>query len=79
VPSERWGETPVAFVVLRPGSEVSAEELRQAVNDRLGKVQRISSIVFLEALPRSHIGKVLKRELRDGYQRTRAATESRGA
>ncbi len=79
VPSERWGETPVAFVVLRPGSEVSAEELRQAVNDRLGKVQRISTILFLDALPRSHIGKVLKRELRDSYQRTCAVTESRGA
>jgi long-chain acyl-CoA synthetase len=79
VPSEIWGETPVAFVVLHPGKEISAGELRQAVNDRLGKVQRISTIVFLDALPRSHIGKVLKRELRDSYQRKLAVTESGGA
>jgi acyl-coenzyme A synthetase/AMP-(fatty) acid ligase len=66
-------------VVLHPGKEISAGELRQAVNDRLGKVQRISTIVFLDALPRSHIGKVLKRELRDSYQRKLAVTESGGA
>jgi len=79
VSSELWGETPVAFVVLHPGEQISAEELRQAVNYRLGKVQRISSVVFLDALPRSHIGKVLKRELRESYQRTRGVTESKGA
>ncbi len=79
VPSELWGETPVAFVVLHPREQISAEALRMAVNDRLGKVQRISAIVFLDALPRSHIGKVLKRELRESFQRTRAATESTSA
>jgi len=42
-------------------------------------VQRISTIVFLDALPRSHIGKVLKRELRDSYQRKLAVSESGGA
>ena len=76
VPSDLWGETPVAFVVLRPGEHISAEELRQTVNDRLGKIQRVSNIVFLHALPRSHIGKVLKRELRETYIRTLDATDA---
>jgi acyl-CoA synthetase (AMP-forming)/AMP-acid ligase II len=65
LPSEQWGETPVAFVVLRPGQAVDGAELTQWVNQQVGKTQRISALHFLGELPRSAIGKVLKRELRD--------------
>ncbi len=68
VPSQDWGETPVGFVTLAPGSQAAAEEIRTWANGRLGKVQRLSDVRVLDALPRSHIGKVLKRELRDGYR-----------
>ncbi len=68
VPSQAWGETPVGFVTLAPGPRAAAEEIRSWANGRLGKVQRLSDVRVLDALPRSHIGKVLKRELRDGYQ-----------
>ena len=68
VPSDAWGETPVAFVALKPGQGVGAEELRAWVNGRLGKTQRLADLKIVEGLPRSHIGKVLKRELRDGYK-----------
>jgi long-chain acyl-CoA synthetase len=64
VASAEWGETPVAFVVSR-GAD--AEALRAFANERLGKTQRISAVELLDELPRSHIGKVLKRELRDAY------------
>jgi acyl-CoA synthetase (AMP-forming)/AMP-acid ligase II len=64
VPSEAWGETPVAAVVLRPGAAVDAETLRAWVNARVGKTQRLAAVRVTEALPRSTIGKVLKRELR---------------
>ena len=67
VPSERWGETPAAWVVPRPGSAPDPETLRLWANERLGKMQRISAVELIEELPRSHIGKILKRELRDGY------------
>ena len=67
VPSARWGETPVAFVVLEPGHAADAEALRAFANARLGKTQRIADIVVVVALPRSPIGKVLKRELRETY------------
>ena len=63
-PSAEWGETPVAFVVSR-GAD--AESLRAFANERLGKTQRISAVELIDELPRSHIGKVLKRELRDAY------------
>ena len=67
VPSERWGETPAAFVVRRDGQTVSADELLQWTNAQLGKTQRLASLQFLDELPRSAIGKVLKRELRAAY------------
>jgi len=68
VPSEQWGETPVAFVVLKAGQSVPAAELKDWVNGRVGKTQRLSDLRYLDELPRSAIGKVLKRELRGQYR-----------
>ncbi|WP_374595735.1 class I adenylate-forming enzyme family protein [Sphingosinicella sp.] len=67
VESERWGETPVAFVEARPGSD--ADAISDWANARLGKLQRISDLVIVDRLPRSAIGKLLKRELADVYAR----------
>jgi len=67
VPSPRWGETPVAFVVLAAGHSVDGDTLRAFANARLGSTQRIADVAVLPALPRSPIGKVLKRELRETY------------
>ena len=65
MPSEQWGETPLAFVVRRGGASASEEELLQFVNARVGKTQRLSGLRFIDELPRSAIGKILKRELRN--------------
>jgi long-chain acyl-CoA synthetase len=67
VASDRWGETPVAFVAVHETEPVSAEALKAWANERLGKTQRLADLVLVDSLPRSHIGKVLKRELRDAY------------
>ena len=67
VPSEQWGETPVAFVVMQPGQTADVAELLQWVNQRVGKTQRVTALRVVQELPRSAIGKVLKRELRDQY------------
>ena len=64
VPSAEWGETPVAFVVLGRDDNTSADAVKEWANARVGKTQRLSEVRLLPALPRSAIGKVLKRELR---------------
>jgi len=69
VPSEQWGETPVAFVVRRAGHGDSADAIRAWMNERVGKTQRLADLQLIDELPRSAIGKVLKRELRDAYRR----------
>lgn len=68
VNSERWGETPVAFVTVRSGRDEAAHAIADWANERLGKMQRLAEVVVVEALPRSAIGKVLKRELREAFR-----------
>jgi O-succinylbenzoate-CoA ligase len=63
-PDERWGEVPVAYVVLRDGASVAAEELIEHCRERLAKFKVPKDVTFLDALPRNPSGKVLKRELR---------------
>jgi acyl-CoA synthetase (AMP-forming)/AMP-acid ligase II len=67
IPSDQWGETPLALVVLEPGVDADAEALRLWANERLGKGQRIARLEIRRELPKSDIGKVLKRELRTPY------------
>ncbi|MCQ4260295.1 class I adenylate-forming enzyme family protein [Stutzerimonas stutzeri] len=67
VASTRWGETPVAFVVLASDATHAPEALLSWFNDRVGKTQRLARLELIDELPRSAIGKVLKRELRDRY------------
>jgi long-chain acyl-CoA synthetase len=81
VASSDWGETPAAFVVLAaPGVDETAsaaDELKRWANQRLGKTQRLSHLEFIAELPRSAIGKVLKRELRDRFAASaRAAVDA---
>ena len=68
LPSREWGETPAAFCVRRPGSTLEAGALREWVNAQVGKTQRLSAVHWLPELPRSAIGKVLKRELREAWR-----------
>lgn len=65
VPSPEWGETPVAFFVRHTDYDTSPEEILIWANQRLGKTQRLKGLRLVNELPRSAIGKILKRELRD--------------
>jgi len=68
IPSREWGETPAAFIVLRSGAHATADDLKAWLNSRVGKTQRLSFATVVEQLPRSSIGKVLKRQLRDEFK-----------
>jgi long-chain acyl-CoA synthetase len=71
VPSDRWGETPLGLVVLRPGASATADSLRDWCNERVGKIQRLSAVEVRADLPRNAIGKLLKRELVAPYRAVR--------
>src|SRR5690606_38260743 len=61
IPDDKWGESVQAAVQLRPGHQASSEELTAFVRERLGPVQTPKKIHFHESLPRSSVGKVLKK------------------
>jgi acyl-CoA synthetase (AMP-forming)/AMP-acid ligase II len=67
VPDEQWGETIKAVVVLRPGMTATEEEMMDFCRGKLGGFERPRSVDFIEALPRTPSGKVLKRVLREPY------------
>ena len=58
----------MAYAVARPDATPSAAELREWLNARVGKTQRVAELRLAASLPRSEIGKVLKRALREQYQ-----------
>lgn len=68
VPHEKWGETPVAYVVGRPDAgQLDLEEVKQWINTRVGKHERVFAVRQLAAMPRNAGGKILKRELREEF------------
>ena len=69
VPDADWGEAVKAVVELNPGETVTAEELIALCKSRLGSVRTPKTVDFVEALPRSTVGKVLKKDLRDSFWR----------
>jgi acyl-CoA synthetase (AMP-forming)/AMP-acid ligase II len=64
-PDEQWGQRLRAFVVLRDGVELAAEDVQEYVKQNLARYKAPRDVVFLPRLPRNATGKVLKRELVD--------------
>ncbi|ASR38098.1 hypothetical protein BAY61_27280 [Prauserella marina] len=67
IPHDKWGETPMALVVLADGANVSEDELIAWTRDKVGPVKRVTSVRFGTELPKSPVGKVLRRTVRDQY------------
>ena len=67
-PSDKWGETPVAAVLLRENESITETALADWINERVdAKFQRVSEVLILDDFPRNAAGKTLKREIRDSY------------
>ncbi len=64
-PDDYWGEIVKAFIVPVAGRQVTAEELETFLQDQLSAVERPKAFVFRDSLPKSAIGKILKRALRE--------------
>ena len=77
IPSDKWGEAPVAAVTLVAPGKASENELKAWINERVGaKFQRVQHVVIMDELPRNIAGKVLKRVMRDEFA---ARLNARGA
>ena len=72
IPDSKWGEAIHAVVELKPGQTSCSDELIALCRHRIGSVKAPKSVEFVDALPRSAVGKVLKRALRDKYWQGRA-------
>lgn len=67
IPSEQWGEQVHAIIELNEGQDLDDSEVISLCKDKLGSVKSPKTVEFRKSLPRSPVGKVLKRELRDEY------------
>jgi acyl-CoA synthetase (AMP-forming)/AMP-acid ligase II len=67
VPSDEWGETVKAFVVLREGQQATADEIMNFTRKYLAGYKRPRSVEFIDSLPRNLSGKVLKKVLREPF------------
>jgi fatty-acyl-CoA synthase len=74
IPDPEWGESLAAFIVLREGQTVTGEELGLWVKEGLADYKRPRSFAFVEALPRTPTGKVLKRELKQQLAASKQAS-----
>lgn len=67
VPDERWGERPLAAIVRRPGSTVTADELKDHLASRIVRWWAPDHWVFVDELPKTSVGKYDKKVLRARY------------
>ncbi len=79
VPHERWGETPVATIVAVAGATIDPDEIIAYSRERVGSVNKVTAVKIVAALPRSGVGKVPRREVRELYwaERRGAVTDDR--
>ena len=67
VPDDRWGERPLACVVVDDGVELSADDLRDFLSDRVAKWWIPERVEFIEEVPKTSVGKFSKKTLRERF------------
>lgn len=67
IPDDEWGESVMAYVVLKPGMNATEKDIIDTAKENLASYQKPKSVKFIDALPKAPTGKILKRELRDPY------------
>ena len=67
VPDDEWGESVMAYVVMKPEATATAEEIIDAAKEHLASYQKPRTIEFVDSLPKAPTGKILKRDLRDKH------------
>lgn len=72
VPDEYRGEAPVAYIKLKEGQTATEAGLKSFLSDKLNKIEMPKHFIFKEALPKTLIGKLSKKELREDYAKTHA-------
>jgi len=65
IADDEAGELPKAFITLSPGAEATAEEIQQFIADQVATYKQIRLVEFIDVVPKSASGKILRRELRD--------------
>jgi long-chain acyl-CoA synthetase len=71
VPDEEWGEAVKAFVVPRPGAEITADQVIRHCAENIAGYKKPKSVEFVEEFPRNAVGKILKNKLREPYWKDR--------
>lgn len=72
IPDPEFGEQPFAFCVLRRGEKAQEEEIIEFCRERLSPFKRPRGVVFVESLPKSHMGKLLRRKMKEQYEKMRS-------
>lgn len=65
IPDDEAGEIPKAFITLKPGQEATAEEIQSFIADQVASYKQVRLLEFIDEIPKSASGKILRRELRD--------------
>lgn len=73
VPDEKWGETVKAVIVLKKGEEATGEEIIEFCKKNIASYKKPTSVDFIEALPRTASGKILKRKVRETYWKDKSS------
>src|SRR5262249_28015148 len=73
IPDDKWVERPFAYVVVRDGKTVSVEELREFLSDKFAKFWVPEGYAFIDAIPKTSVGKFMKSALRAKYSQEQSA------